>query len=106
MDAAAGQTKARMMRRTELIHAIGVLSLALALKTGAAGSAKAPLADAAEKLDRAAVRTLLKQHGDVNVPQVDGMTALHWAAYQDDLEMAKLLVKGGANVKAENRYGV
>jgi len=96
----------RMMRRTALVQTVSVFSLTLALTTGAAGSAKAPVADAAEKLDRAAVRTLLKQHGDVNAPQVDGMTALHWAVYQDDLELAKLLVKGGANVKAENRYGV
>ena len=42
----------------------------------------------------------------MNAPQVDGMTALHWAAYHDDLEIAKLLVRAGANVKAANRYGV
>ena len=34
------------------------------------------------------------------------MTALHWAAYHDDLETAKLLVAAKANVKAANRYGV
>ena len=28
----------------------------------------------------------LKQRVDVNAPQVDGMTALHWAAYHDDRE--------------------
>ena len=70
-----------------------------------AGS-EALLADAAEKMDRAAIRTLLKQRVDVNAPQVDGMTALHWATYQDDLETANLLVRAGANVKAPNRYGV
>ena len=69
-------------------------------------SARSPLADTVEKSDRAGVRTLLKQPADVNTSQVDGMTALHWAAYQDDLETARLLLNAGADVKAENRYGV
>ena len=64
------------------------------------------LADAAEKMDRTRVRTLLTQRVDVDAPQADGMTALHWAAYQDDLEIGDLLVRAGANVKAANRYGV
>lgn len=72
----------------------------------AAPAADSRLADAAEKLDRPAIRALLRQHAEVNAPQVDGMTALHWAAYQDDLDLAKLLLKAGAQVKAENRYGV
>jgi ankyrin repeat protein len=41
----------------------------------------------------------------VNAPQVDGATALHWAVYRDDVEMADLLLKAGANVKAANREG-
>jgi ankyrin repeat protein len=64
------------------------------------------LADAAKKMDRAAVRALLAQRLDVNAAQVDGTTALHWAANQDDLETAELLVRAGANPKASNRYGV
>jgi ankyrin repeat protein len=64
------------------------------------------LPDAAEKSDRAAVRALLRQHADVNATQADGMTAMHWAAYLDDLETAKLLVEANANVQATNRYGV
>src|SRR5919198_5696459 len=64
------------------------------------------LADAAEKMDRAAIRALLKKPVDVNTPQADGMTALHWAAFQDDEEIVELLVGAGANVNAANRYGV
>jgi ankyrin repeat protein len=66
----------------------------------------APLADAAEKMDRAAIRTLLRRHANVNAPQVDGMTALHWATYQDDVETVELLIRAGASAKAANRYGV
>jgi ankyrin repeat protein len=69
-------------------------------------AARSPLGDAAEKSDRAAIRTLLKQWADVNAPQADGMTALHWAAYLDDLETAKLVVSANANVTVTNRYGV
>jgi len=83
---------------------IGVVTL-LAV-TSLTAATKSPLADAAERMDRAAIRSLLKQRVDVNAPQVDGMAALHWAAYQDDSETGKLLVDAGANVKAENRYGV
>ena len=36
-------------------------------------AADSRLADAAEKSDRAAIRTLLKQHADVNAPLADGM---------------------------------
>ena len=54
-----------------------------------AAAADTRLADAAKKADRAAVRALLAQHADVNAPQVDGTTALHWAANQDDLETAR-----------------
>src|SRR5437867_1644115 len=81
------------------------LLLLLEAATGA-NSSKSPLADAVEKADRAVVRALLKQHADVNTPQIDGMTALHWAAYLDDLETAKLLVKAGASAGAANGYGV
>src|SRR5262245_14352225 len=64
------------------------------------------LADVAEKADWANVRDLLHKGVDVNATQVDGMTALHWAAYHDDLPTVELLVKGTANVKSANRYGV
>jgi ankyrin repeat protein len=69
-------------------------------------AADSPLPDAAEKSDRATVRTLLSQHVNINQAQPDGMTALHWAAYRDDLETAKLLLDAKADVKAANHYGV
>jgi uncharacterized protein len=64
------------------------------------------LADAAEQRNRALIKTLLGSRADVNATQVDGMTALHWAVYNDDAEMAGLLVRARANVNATNRYGV
>lgn len=63
----------------------------------------APVADAAQQGDVAAVRTLLRQGEDVNASQGDGMTALHWAAYQGSTEMAGILVYAGANLEATTR---
>jgi ankyrin repeat protein len=66
----------------------------------------ASLADAAERGDKQAVRSLLQGHADVNKAQGDGATALHWAAYQDDAETTQLLIGAGANVNAPNKYGI
>ncbi len=86
------------------IAGLSLLMLALA---GTAVAADTPaLADAAEQRNRALIRTLLGAGADVNAAQVDGMTALHWAVYNDDAETAGLLVKSRANVNATNRYGV
>ena len=71
-----------------------------------AASPELRLADAAQKMDRAAIRALLDRHAGVNEPQADGTTALHWAARQDDVETVRLLLGAGANAKAVNRYGV
>jgi len=65
-----------------------------------------PLADAAQKSDRPTIQALLKQHTDPNAPQVDGTTALLWAAYLDDLETSRLLLKAGANASTTNLSGV
>jgi uncharacterized protein len=84
----------------------GAVAVLLSTASLYAEASRAPLADAVERMDRPAVLTLLKQRVDVNAPQVDGMTALHWATYRDDLDLATLLVRAGANVTAANRYGV
>lgn len=91
------------MTKAFIVSVVALFASVVGLR--AAGS-DAVVADAAEKMDRAAIRTLLRQHANVNAPQVDGMTALHWATYQDDVETADLLIRAGANAKAANRYGV
>jgi ankyrin repeat protein len=62
-------------------------------------------ADAAANRDMDSLRTLVKQHGDVNAAQPDGTTALHWSAHWNDAEAVSMLLAAGANVKAVNRYG-
>jgi ankyrin repeat protein len=46
------------------------------------------------------------QKADVNAPQVDGATALHWAVYRNDGDAADLVIKAGATVDAANREGM
>jgi len=82
---------------------IAVLGSALSFGAGLTGSA---LADTAARGDVAGVRAMLTQKVDVNAPQVDGTTALHWAAYHDDAATVKALLAAGANAKAVNRYGI
>jgi ankyrin repeat protein len=64
------------------------------------------LVEAAKRRDAQAVRDLVKQGVDVNVPQADGATPLHWVAHWDDLSTAELLLRAGANVNATEDGGV
>ena len=80
-----------------------VLSLSLSALLAAASSS--PVADAAMKGDREALRALLKQGADVGAARGDGMTALHFAADRGDLEMTEMLLYAGANVSAVTRIG-
>jgi uncharacterized protein len=82
-------------------------SRAAQARQGAASSNEhSAIADAAERRDRAGVRSLLQKGVDVNAAQIDGTTALHWAVYNDDAETVALLVQAKANVNGVNRYGV
>jgi uncharacterized protein len=78
----------------------------LALWSLAAGGVAPRVADAVKARNLALLGTLLKESADVNVPQADGTTALHWAAHWDDLPTVEHLVRAGARVNAANRYGV
>ena len=72
---------------------------------GLLGAPASDLADAAMKGNKEAVRSLLQRKANVNAPQVDGTTALHWAVRSDDLETVDLLIRAGANVSAKNDEG-
>jgi ankyrin repeat protein len=89
-------------------HITSLLALWSALSITAmlsAASPSSPVADAAMRGDIAAVRALLQQHADVNTPQGDGMTALHWAAELGNAELADVLLNAGANPRAATRVG-
>lgn len=81
-------------------------AFAAAALCAAAPAFAADVADAVMRGDDAALERLLQQGANVNEPQPDGATALHWAAHWDDVEMAQLLVRAGADPSAANRFGV
>lgn len=88
--------------------ATAAVSLAFGLATAALAAAENDerLVEAVKSRDRAAARALVDERVDVNAPQADGATPLHWAAHWDDLETADLLIAAGARVDAANDYGV
>src|SRR5438552_14430808 len=92
------------MRKTTTLLACATIA-ALCLVPWLHAAAAAPVADAAERGDKEAVRSLIKQAVDVNAAQGDGMTALHWAALSGDAELAQVLLYAGASVRATTRLG-
>ena len=70
-----------------------------------AAAADQRLTEAVKGGDLNAVRSLLAAHVDVNAAEPDGTTALQWAAYRDNLEIADLLIRAHASVNAANDYG-
>jgi ankyrin repeat protein len=81
-----------------------MLLLAFLLFTGVGADAR--LSTAVKSGDKAAIQALLQQKVDVNGPEADGTTALHWAVRNDDAALVDQLIRLGANAKAANRYGV
>jgi ankyrin len=90
-----------------MIRAVGCAAVLWAVIVGiATGAGKSDVADAAQSGDRAAVQKLISQKADVNAPQVDGSTALHWAVYRDDAQLLDLLIRARADVNPTTREGV
>ena len=79
-----------------------MLNIALAFLLAAGASS---LVDAVKSGDRTSALALLQQKVNVNTPEPDGTTALHWAVQRDDFDLADRLIKAGANVNTKNDYG-
>ncbi len=62
--------------------------------------------EAVQNGNKAGVQAALRNHADVNAAEPDGSTALEWAARNDDVQIAGLLLAAGANAKVANKYGV
>ena len=84
---------------------VGLLVVLAVAGLSAAGPAPS-IVEAVKSGDREAVRALLRAKADVNKPEADGTTALHYAVQADALDLVTMLVRAGANVKAANRYGI
>lgn len=82
-----------------------VLAVAL-LGPSRSHAADATVARAVRARDGKALAALIAKGEDVNAPQADGATGLHWAAHWDDGAMADDLLRAGARVAAANDYGV
>lgn len=92
------------VRRSGGSLAFFVAICTIALLTAAGGST--PLIDAVKAGNRDAIRALLKNGTDVNVPEADGTTALHWAVRADDVEIVQALLRAGAKANVANRNGI
>ena len=88
------------------VRRYGLVLAMVAVNAAATTPPDAPLADAAKRADWAMVRMLIQQGADITAPQGDGATALHWASYWDNPEIADLLIGEGADVNATNDLGV
>ena len=87
--------------RCTLLAALATLAIGIGGVARAAPTAE--VADAAMRGDRDQLLALLEHGADVNEAQGDGMTALHWAVTNEDVEAARSLIYAGANVHATTR---
>src|SRR5262245_3461904 len=71
----------------------------------AAAPARSSLVAAVKNGNRAAALALIQQKVDVNAAETNGTTPLHYAAYQEDVELVDRLLKAGAKPSIVNEFG-
>jgi ankyrin repeat protein len=81
---------------------LGAAALAVMLAAGAVP----PLVDAVKSGDVNTARALVAKGADVNAPEPDGTTALHWAVQRNDVDLVSRLLRAGAKVNVKNSFGV
>ena len=90
------------------VHILAATALALVWATGAIAaesmSSGLRLIEAAQKNDKALALGLISRD-TVKTTAEDGSTALLWAAHNDDVELARALIKAGADPKTGNDLG-
>ena len=91
-----------MMRRIVSMLTAGI---ALTLTVGVRAAGPESVADAAMRGDRADVLAMITSGADVNAPQGDGVTALHWAARHGDADLVAALLAAGARTRVGTRFG-
>lgn len=91
------------MRAHQLLSALAVLTFSSLSQVLAADQ---ELIAAVKADDVPAVARLLTDGWDVDSPQGDGATALHWAAHRNNLPLATMLLTAGANPNTGDDHGV
>jgi len=91
--------------RWSLVFAVPISCLFIAVSVIEAADDRR-LVEATKRHDIEVTHALLVERVDVNVAEIDGTTALHWAVHHDDVDTVKRLLRAGALVNASNRYGV
>jgi len=90
-----------MSRKKILIAVLGILFLVV-MPVGAE-----EIHNAVKEGDIAKIEFLLAKNPEkISAKDKDGKTPLHWAAYYDHMNIAKLLIAKGADVNAKDREGL
>ncbi len=95
-------TRARGIRA---IAAIGLLSLGAATVSFAAAPQRTLVDLVREGKRENVLAAITSPDVDVNVKSPDGSTSLMWAAYNDDLELVRALLKAGAKANVTSNFG-
>jgi ankyrin repeat protein len=96
----------RAKNRCVLAGVFILLAVVVSVSSLSAGQVDRRLVEAIKATDFETAAHLIGQGVDVNAPQPDGATALHWAAHWDAVETSELLIGAGADVNVANDYGV